>query len=69
MIVTRPMTQAELQKVAAKTLPKQSDINAASSDLHEYELLALNDQSDLNVAFDYLLTDLMARVSALENKS
>lgn len=68
MIIKRPLTEEQIKKIADRGKPSQDSINAASSELHEYELLALNQQDDLNVAVDFLLTDLMARVAALEDK-
>lgn len=69
MIVKRPLTAQQKQHLIDKTKPKQEAINEASSSLHEYELLKLNEQDKLNIAVDYLLTDLMTRVAELENKS
>ena len=69
MIRRRPLTADEIQRLANKLLPKQADINNASSELHDYEMQALIRQDDLNAAIDSLLINLAVRVKDLEDKA
>ena len=69
MIIRRPLTEAQKQHIINKSKPTQEDINAASSELHQAEMQASIRQDELNLAYDYLLTDLMTRVKDLESQN